>query len=166
MKIINTEMQFSVLVIFLSLYITDHSKLSGFNLEHTDHLLNGLDRDCFYYNAHDQNDKSFQLIEYCIRFELTTPMVDNKNYYSWFTFEQLYQANITDHELYTWSAPFDLIEHYQSYLQNKNSSFSKFLFYNCTYPWFGFRCEYSFDQPESNFSQQLKTSFETKKRCF
>jgi hypothetical protein len=163
-KIINSKMKFFLLMIFFSL--TDCSKLSQFNLDHTDHLLNGLDRDCFYYNAHDKKDLVFQIIEYCIRFQLNESIIDNKNLHPSLTFDDLCQANITTRQLFTWSAPVDLIEHYQSYLENKTSSSGKFLFYNCTYPWFGSRCEYSFDQPKSNFSQQVETSFETKRFFF
>ena len=159
-------MEFSVLIIILSLYVNgDCSDFYGFNLGHTDRLINDLDRDCLYYNAHDKEDPVFQIIEYCIRFELNESVVDNE-IHPRFSFEDLQQANITSDQLYTWSAPVDLIEHYQSYLENKNSSSSKFWFYNCTYPWFGTRCEYSFDKSESSFFQQVETSFLTKRAVF
>jgi hypothetical protein len=156
-------MQFFLLIIFLSF---DYSKLSGFSFDHTDRLLNGLDRDCLYYNAHDKGDVVFQIIEYCIRVPLREPVAYNTSYHSLFTFKDLRQANITSRQMYTWSAPEDLIEHYQNYLENENPLFDKFLFYNCTYPWFGSRCEYRFDQPESNFAQQIEAIFETQEFFF
>ncbi len=166
MKIISSEMQIPLLIIFFSLYISDCSKLSGFNLDHTENLLNGLDYDCLYYNVIDEEHKVFQIIGYCIRFEFNEAVIDKKNCHSWYTFSDLSQANITSHQLYDWSATVDLIENYENYLENKNSLSGKLIFYNCTYPWFGSRCEYRFDQPESKFSQQLETSFEMKTSFF
>jgi hypothetical protein len=55
----------------------------------------------------------------------------------------------------------DLIEHYQNYLEN-NTSIHRFLFYNCTYPWFGSRCEYRFVEPESYFSELVEEIFQRK----
>ena len=166
MKLISSEMQFSLLIVFFTLYISDCVKLSGFNLDRTENLLNGLDHDCLYYNVLDKEHKVFQIIQYCIRFQFNDSMIDNKNYHSWHTFNDLYQANITSHQLYDWSAPVDVIENYENYLENKNSFSGKLIFYNCTSPWFGSRCEYRFDQPEPTFSQQLETSFEMKTSFF
>ena len=144
------------------MYGSDYSKLYGFNLDYTDRLLNDLDRDCLYYNAHEKEDKVFQIIEYCIRVQFSEPVAHNQNYHSSFTFEDLRLENITSDQLYNSSAPVDLIEHYQIYLENNDSLSGRSLFYNCTYPWFGSRCEYSFEQPASNFSQQIETNFKRK----
>lgn len=163
MQIVSSHIKFSLLIIFFSLYINNCFKLSGFNLDHTDNLLNGLDRDCLYSNFFDENKKVFQLIPYCIRFQLNElPMTNNKNYHSWYTFDDLRQANVKTHELYDWLASIDLIESYQNYLEEGNSTSSKSLFFNCTYPWFGSHCEYKFDQPESTFQQQLDNNFQMK----
>jgi hypothetical protein len=59
-----------------------------------------------------------------------------------FTFNQLKMKNITADQLYLWSAPIDLIEAYQIYL-NTNISSSNMIYYNCTPPWFGLFCQYS-----------------------
>ena len=142
-------------------YSVHCSHLSGFNLYHTDHLINGLDRDCLYY--HVTNDGIvYQVLEYCIRFQLNETILYNNNHHSSFTFEDLSKLNITSHQLYTWSASIDLIENYQNYLEKKNLSLGTFPFYNCTYPWFGSHCEYSFDQAESTFAQQIKANLVTK----
>ena len=159
-------MQFLLLTVFFSLYIGIYSKFSGFNLDHTDHLLNGLDRDCLYYNAHDENDTVFQIVEYCIRFQVNEAVVVNKDQHSSFTFDALRQAKVTSRQLYTWSAPIDLIEHYQNYLENRKRPPGEFVFYNCTYPWFGSRCEYTFGQPELNFAHQVESSFDKKALVF
>ena len=67
------------------------------------------------------------------------------------TFEELRQENITSNELLIWSASIDLVEEYEFYLNELNPSMSLFgneVFYNCTKPWFGVRCEYSFEFDE------------------
>ncbi|CAF1246622.1 unnamed protein product [Rotaria sordida] len=65
-----------------------------------------------------------------------------------FTFEELQSLNTTIQQLLSWSTPIDLIERYQIYLDNDTSqliSKGSDIFYNCTPPWFGTFCEYSFD---------------------
>ncbi|CAF1675814.1 unnamed protein product, partial [Adineta ricciae] len=53
-----------------------------------------------------------------------------------FNFSQLAELNITSQQLYHWSAPIDIIESYQSYLNqlstSNNISLSTKVFYNCT----------------------------------
>ncbi len=46
---------FFLLVIVHVLCIDYCSSLSGFNLYHTYHLLNGVDRDCLYYSTPEIN---------------------------------------------------------------------------------------------------------------
>ncbi|CAF3096091.1 unnamed protein product [Rotaria sp. Silwood2] len=50
------------------------------------------------------------------------------------------------------------------YLDNISST-DTFLFYNCTYPWFGSFCEYRFDQPQSSFAEQVEKSIIIMKDC-
>jgi hypothetical protein len=63
------------------------------------------------------------------------------------TFAQLALGNITSEQLYLWSAPMDIIQRYQYYLDGLPNSATKLsateLFYNCTLPDFGPSCEYS-----------------------
>ncbi|CAF4053713.1 unnamed protein product, partial [Adineta steineri] len=58
------------------------------------------------------------------------------------------ELNITSQQLYHWSAPIDIIESYQSYLNqlstSNNISLSTKVFYNCTPPRFGPQCQYLF----------------------
>ncbi|CAF1503439.1 unnamed protein product [Adineta ricciae] len=65
-----------------------------------------------------------------------------------FNFSQLAELNITSQQLYHWSAPIDIIESYQSYLNqlstSNNISLSTKVFYNCTSSRFGPRCQYLF----------------------
>jgi hypothetical protein len=69
----------------------------------------------------------------------------NSNYYN---FDQLLEQNVTSDQLYSWSAPIDLIEDYQNYMIHKMNYFKdeqqQFVYYNCTPPRFGMLCEYSF----------------------
>ena len=61
-----------------------------------------------------------------------------------YTFDQLAEDNVTIEQLYTWSASIDLIEQYQSYLNDPESSLKTEQFYNCTLPYFGPQCQYIF----------------------
>jgi len=153
-------MQLFLLILFHYLSISYCSSLSGFNLYHTDRVLNGIYRDCLYYYIPERGLVS-QLIPYCIRFHLDEELTNPTNHHQSFTFEQLYKNNITSFQLYMWSAPIDLVEHYQIYLENISSK-NTFLYYNCTYPSFGSRCEYTFDDPQPSFAKQAKKSFDVK----
>ena len=154
-KFIRLEMQFFFLIlIFHGLYLDYCLTLFGFNLYHTNFLLNNNDCHCLYYFTSEVN-LAYQFIQYCIRFQFDDEIFDDTNSDNSFTFEDLYKKNITSQQLYEWSASIDLIESYQNYLEN-NISASKFRFYNCTYPWFGSYCEYRFDRPRSYFSEQIQ----------
>ncbi|CAF1586291.1 unnamed protein product, partial [Adineta steineri] len=59
------------------------------------------------------------------------------------------KQGISSEQLYLWSAPIDLVEEYQSYLNQlltfNDLSLGKEIFYNCTLPRFGSHCQYEFD---------------------
>ncbi|CAF1192557.1 unnamed protein product [Adineta steineri] len=75
------------------------------------------------------------------------------------TFDKLYRLNVTPHEILMWSSSIDLAEQYQYYLdQPIQSNLSNEKFFNCTQPWFGSRCQYSF---EFNEDKLVENSFET-----
>jgi hypothetical protein len=61
-------------------------------------------------------------------------------------FVQLAKENIISQQLYLWSAPIDLIEHYQFYLNQLSTFNDSFLIneivYNCIWPRFGLECQY------------------------
>ena len=106
-----------------------------------------------------------QIIHYCFRpsekpeDELHFLNTRNQN----FTFDQLQMNNISSHQLYLWSAPIDLVEQYEIYLNNTNSS-SEIIYYNCTKPWFGPLCQYSFDLKDHSLqlSDIVKGVFQNK----
>ena len=74
------------------------------------------------------------------------------------TFSQLAEPEISSKRLYLWSAPIDLIERYQFYLNQPpppiKTSLGTQFFYNCTWPQIGPFCKYSFDfeRDEKSFS--------------
>ncbi|CAF1563816.1 unnamed protein product, partial [Adineta steineri] len=73
-------------------------------------------------------------------------------------FDELYRLNITSHEILMWSSSIDLAERYQHYLDRATqSNLSNEKFFNCTQPWFGSRCQYSF---EFNKDRLVQNSFE------
>ena len=88
-----------------------------------------------------------QIISYCLGqypFKFT---IKQNNRDPQFTFQELAKQNVSNQQLYLWSAPIDLIEQYQFYLNqiNKKSpeiSLGSEMFYNCTLPSFGPQCEY------------------------
>nr|ACC43983.1 low density lipoprotein receptor [Philodina roseola] len=92
-----------------------------------------------------------QILTYCLtecppQSNTDDPIMDHP---SKFTFHQLAQRNITSQQLYLWSAPIDLVEKYQHYLNQRDLTqdhqINDDVFYNCTWPQFGPLCQYSFD---------------------
>ena len=125
------------------------------NLYHTRNRTSSLDRDCLYYSALNPSPVQ-QVHSYCIRSPLDEAPLDHANYNDQFTLQRLYERKVTVGELYTWSAPIDLIEEYQISLNNPSTiSTSTSYFYNCTHPWFGSRCEYTFDQVQFIDTQSI-----------
>ncbi|CAF0930165.1 unnamed protein product [Adineta steineri] len=116
-----------------------------------------MQHDCLYHATAsiDNNKKPYQIIRYCLSEWASEWKIENSRDEN-FTFSELRNRNITGQQLYLWSAPLDLIERYQFYLnQPLNSTKTDIeteLFYNCTFPWFGPVCQYMFDQYESNHS--------------
>ncbi|CAF3694043.1 unnamed protein product [Adineta steineri] len=123
--------------------------------------------DCLYYYHRNEAmayqglpDVTEELIPYCFR-----PINGNNMPYDNFiethgeilSFEDLYLGNITSQQLLSWSTSIDLAERYEFYLIELNSSLNEH-FYNCTRPWFGSRCQYSFDPSENTFIAQIVKS--------
>ena len=61
-----------------------------------------------------------------------------------FTFEELFARNITSEQLLSWSATLDLAENYEIFLNTPYKNESTERFFNCSWLWFGSRCQYSF----------------------
>ena len=130
-------------------------------LHNTDEIFddNSLDFDCLYYRV--SNEKlAYQelsnvindLIPYCFRPINNYEKIFFQNLFlntfdQKLTFEELRFYNISAEELLFWSSPIDLVEKYELYLNKIDLSLSNEFFYNCTKPWFGLQCQYSFQFP-------------------
>ncbi len=68
-----------------------------------------------------------------------------------YIFIELSKLNVTREQLYLWSAPMDIIEDYQFYL-NELPILNQKLFYNCTLPRFDLLCQYSLGISISSYS--------------
>jgi hypothetical protein len=122
----------------------------------TNHRQDGF---CLLYYVNDHKIKiesvyklAHQIIPYCIR-----PSNENildidfdfeNTSHSSFTCGELREKNISNQLLLSWSAPIDLAESYQNFLDNVTHSSlleSETLFHNCALPWFGHLCHFTFD---------------------
>ena len=155
MKILHSKMKFILVFLLFHGFFVDYCfNLSGLNLYYTNFALNNGDQHCLYYYVPEVNFAS-QFIEYCIRLSIEEQLFNYTDDTNALTFEDLYEKNITSQQLYEWLAPIDLIESYQNYLEN-NVSTSTFRFYNCTFPWFGPRCQYRFPKIKSLFDNEIE----------
>ncbi|CAF3843808.1 unnamed protein product [Adineta steineri] len=104
--------------------------------------------DCLHYFS---SKSSFSgIVKYCIRpnneKNLTTVVHFINISDQSFTFNELYHQNVTSDEILLWSSSIDVAEQYQYYLdQPFQSNLSREVFFNCTRPWFGSRCQYSLE---------------------
>ena len=113
---------------------------------------NGLQHHCLNVLASkEQNTDPYQVISYCLSESSAQWNMEANHLDPKFTFAQLHQQQITSEQLYNWSAPIDVIERYQSYVNQSSSRGSEF-FYNCTWPRFGPICQYSLDIDGSDHS--------------
>ena len=134
-----------LLKLYFVLFITSSSiAFPQINFYLTDST-NDHEHDCLTIDISPFNEINAQEI---LSFCLTEPMgkwnnqsntIDHK-----LTFDQLRKQNVTSQQLYHWSAPIDLIEQYQIFLDSNQSLLSQNIFYNCTQPRFGPQCQYEF----------------------
>ena len=104
----------------------------------------------------EEAGRSHQAMFYCLH-EFSSDFYIESNHSSTnFTFAELAERNIGSEQLLAWSAPIDVIENYQDYLNEKDNSdctvSAQTIFYNCTWPRFGPFCAYEFDYYQSNHS--------------
>ncbi|CAF3220237.1 unnamed protein product [Rotaria sp. Silwood2] len=110
---------------------------------------NVLKHDCLRIPVSiDKTRISREIISYCMD-ELPSKFPIENDKFPKFTFAELSKHKITSQQLYLWSAPIDLVEHYQFYLNqlptSNDKSLETQLFYNCTLPRFGPMCQYEID---------------------
>ena len=110
------------------------------------YAVNYLQLDCLNYYLY--NPMTPEVVEYCFHPNEYThiEIVDGLNTYNKiYTFHELRNMNVTAYEILLWSASMDLAEQYQYYIDQQNNAFeSNETFFNCTSPWFGSRCQYTF----------------------
>ncbi|CAF4077255.1 unnamed protein product, partial [Adineta steineri] len=131
---------------------------TSLNLYETDRKVGNeqLQFDCLYYHVDNETrlydwllTNTSQILKYCRRplNETSIPRLDFPNQHQDvknYTFKQLRQSNTTIGELISWNASVDLVERYFLYIEQSiiDDPSSEEIFYKCTYPWFGLRCEY------------------------
>ncbi|CAF4997127.1 unnamed protein product, partial [Rotaria sp. Silwood1] len=138
---------------------------SQINLYYTDWFsdnesINVLQHDCFRVPAYINEDNRInrELLTYCMSESLTKYHIEVNNLFPKFTFDELAKRNITSYQLYIWSAPIDIAERYQHYLNQisasntSNHSSDKDTFYNCTLPRFGLSCQYQINIFNENYT--------------
>ena len=147
-------------LIFMSTLIISKSQ---YNLYYSDPISeNDLHFDCLHYKVSDDiashtvlgsfPRNSHQIIPYCMRPSITTnsqhaTILRSSSSFN-IPFETLKNLNVTTKDLLSWVAPMDLAERYQSYLDSSNFILTDEVFHNCTAPWFGSLCQYTFDSNE------------------
>jgi hypothetical protein len=165
---------FSILSLVLLSYVD-----TQFHLYHTVYTASNspLFFDCLYYRVldnivrYEDLSKHFrpavQNIPYCIRPDSRDPRVENEEKENKtavsankLTFDQLQRSGVTIFDLLAWSAPIDILELYQDFLRNPTNVTIHHSFYNCTWPWFGPMCQYTFDTVEiHSFNSIVRDTF-------
>ena len=151
-------------------FLTYSSEGFSSHLYYTHQVSEGeLQYDCLYYDVplkskREQQPFSHEMIPYCYRPELV-PLVRVVNDTRSTTFEELKRQEITVQQLYSWSAPIDLLEHYQLYLDQLTPTAASERFSNCSSPWFGPSCEYTFDS-DGHFDDIVRRTFRMKNGSF
>lgn len=115
------------------------------NLYYTDLIVennNFFEHDCLRSISTNRYGGDVQMMSFCLSESALLFDIEDDQKISRFTFAELSNKRITAEELYYWSAPIDIIENYQYYLNTKNSALEEETFYNCTFGRFGDRCQY------------------------
>jgi hypothetical protein len=135
----------------------------------------GQDRYCLLYNMNYDifiDEELLKLtphiIPFCLRSEETLLISGfdfNNTIDPNLTFAELREKNISSAQLLSWSASIDLAERYQIFLNNNTSHLSssenETLFCNCTMPWFGPLCRFTFDiQVIKSLEEIVKLAFQ------
>ncbi len=163
--------QFLLIILFRLTTIT--CQLNLFNTNQTI-TSNSLQYHCLNYHIYREKpayqelrDVIDEVIPYCFRpennFDETVKTSINPLSQK-LSFKELFLANITAQQLLLWSAPIEAAERYQFYLNQGNSSLDEY-FYNCSEPWFGPQCQYSFEFDKGmSFDQIIYASFHERRK--
>ncbi|CAF1550736.1 unnamed protein product, partial [Rotaria sp. Silwood1] len=116
---------------------------------------NILQHDCLRVAA--SPDKPYvnrEIISYCMSESPWKFHIENNDIFPKFTFAEPSKSNITSQQLYLWSAPIDVAERYQFYLNqlltSNNRSLETKVFYNCTLPRFDSMWQYKVNYYHQN----------------
>ncbi|CAF1489278.1 unnamed protein product [Adineta ricciae] len=167
----------ATLLIHILLYILNLHSISSqlqinlylTNWKSGDEKYDGLLHHCLYATSAVTDDREpYQIIPYCLSEWPSTWNIQDNHIDSKFTFVQLASESITSEQLYLWSAPMDIIQRYQNYLDSLSDltleSMGKEIFYNCTLPNFGPSCEYSllaYKSHQSSLDQIVRAYYRT-----
>ncbi|UJR16981.1 hypothetical protein I4U23_003879 [Adineta vaga] len=154
----------SLLIFFISINIFN----TRYSVYHSDELsLVNFGFDCLYAHLTEDDeyritstDTTYHLIPYCRRLmdneeQDQESFISSNNIYKSTTFNDLYNDNVTSEQLLNWKAPIDLVEHY---IINHTDPMK--IFHNCSFPWFGSKCQYSFENKLSlSFDEIVQSNF-------
>ncbi|CAF1238873.1 unnamed protein product [Adineta ricciae] len=145
--------QVFLLVPFWLIFVT--CQLNMYNVERKDFESHSLAYDCLNHYIYRKKlayqnlyDIIVDIIPFCIR-----PSNDSSNDASdtsvhplarRLSFTEISLLGINSQQVVSWSIPMITAERYQAYLNASKTESSDEYFYNCTQPWFGIRCQYSF----------------------
>jgi hypothetical protein len=146
-----------ILFFFLLLHLVDLQLQINLHLTSWTSEDENLQHDCLHVAASIEKETDpRQIISYCMsewpsKFNIKENNIDQK-----LTFAELSKQLITSQQLYLWSAPMDVIEQYQFYLdqlpKSEKTPMSTQIFYNCTLPNFGPKCQYVFSDHKTYHS--------------
>jgi hypothetical protein len=128
--------------------------------------------DCLHYHVSNEelgyqylSNVIDEVISYCIRPANRIDIISVKfvnTHGQTLSFEELRRTNITTKQLLSWSAPTNLAERYGLYMISLDTLLNE-RFYNCTHPWFGSLCQYSFELTDSmSIDEVVAATFNTR----
>ncbi|CAF1341018.1 unnamed protein product [Adineta ricciae] len=137
---------------------------------------NTLEYDCLDYYVYDRtklaNQDLYDVIDEVISFCIRPTHLSNDPMDTFvhplahqLSFEDINLMSITPEQLLSWSIPKIIIDDYQRYLMNSETVSLNNYFYNCTFPQFGFRCQYSFEsryKQGMSFNDIVNATFQSK----
>ena len=115
-----------------------------------------LQHDCIHLpTSMEKETNTYEIVTYCLSENRSKWKIEENNLDQKLMFAQLYEQNITSEQLWRWSTPIDVAEHYQSYVNQRSisgdsHSTASHIFHNCSSARFGPSCEYSLDIQELN----------------
>jgi hypothetical protein len=120
---------------FLLLFYLFAAGTESFHLYNTYISDNHDYKDCLYsFRPITDVSREWVLIPYCIRQNMPSSDESDVQCYAnqTYTFDQLKSKNVSSYDLYSWRAPIDTINNYQTYLVGENMSLNNHLYCNCS----------------------------------